>query len=291
MAAMRHAGLLCALLVCACTGAESTAGKGTGGALVISSGGNPNATPVQPKPEVKPTPVEPPPPPPEPVKREEVKPKEPIKTVKVPEIHKETKPIVNKADIPIKKQEPKKEVAKETSKETLKPKINTTVTRRTNDLARIQKEMAERDARDRKYREDIARFNEQQRKIKDEINGIVSSVEKNLGKSMVAAPVGPGGEAYANYNGLVVEVYKRAVYATHPQSDEDVNAVICVSVARDGSVRSSQWVRRTGNSVLDKAVDRAMNSVRSLPAFPAEAKDSERSFNITIAFEAKRVSA
>jgi peptide/nickel transport system substrate-binding protein len=41
MAAMRHAGLLCALLLCACTGTESS-GKGSGGTLVISTGGDPD---------------------------------------------------------------------------------------------------------------------------------------------------------------------------------------------------------------------------------------------------------
>jgi len=42
-----------------------------------------------------------------------------------------------------------------------------------------------------------------------------------------------------------------------------------VSVGRVVPVRSSQWVRHTGNSVLDKAVDRAMNSVRSTARVPA----------------------
>jgi peptide/nickel transport system substrate-binding protein len=42
MAAMRHAGLLCALLVCGCVGTESPAAKNGGGTLVISTGGDPD---------------------------------------------------------------------------------------------------------------------------------------------------------------------------------------------------------------------------------------------------------
>src|SRR4051812_45317709 len=42
MSAMRHAGLLCALLVCCCVGTESPAAKNGGGTLVISTGGDPD---------------------------------------------------------------------------------------------------------------------------------------------------------------------------------------------------------------------------------------------------------
>jgi peptide/nickel transport system substrate-binding protein len=43
MAAMRYAGLLCALAVCGCVGTESSSAKNTGGTLAISTGGDPDA--------------------------------------------------------------------------------------------------------------------------------------------------------------------------------------------------------------------------------------------------------
>jgi peptide/nickel transport system substrate-binding protein len=42
MAAMRYARLLCALVVCGCTGSESSATKSSGGTLAISTGGDPD---------------------------------------------------------------------------------------------------------------------------------------------------------------------------------------------------------------------------------------------------------
>jgi peptide/nickel transport system substrate-binding protein len=42
MAAMRYAGLLCALAVCGCVGTESSSAKNTGGTLAISTGGDPD---------------------------------------------------------------------------------------------------------------------------------------------------------------------------------------------------------------------------------------------------------
>src|SRR5437899_12715969 len=41
MAAMRYAGLLCALFACGCVGTESSAGN-AGGTLAISTGGDPD---------------------------------------------------------------------------------------------------------------------------------------------------------------------------------------------------------------------------------------------------------
>jgi peptide/nickel transport system substrate-binding protein len=43
MAAMRYAGLLCALAVCGCVGTESSSTSNTGGTLAISTGGDPDA--------------------------------------------------------------------------------------------------------------------------------------------------------------------------------------------------------------------------------------------------------
>src|SRR6266566_3440791 len=42
MAAMRYAGLLCALAMCGCVGTESSSAKNTGGTLAISTGGDPD---------------------------------------------------------------------------------------------------------------------------------------------------------------------------------------------------------------------------------------------------------
>src|ERR1700719_2539042 len=42
MAAMRYAGLLCALAMCGCVGTESSSAKNSGGTLAISTGGDPD---------------------------------------------------------------------------------------------------------------------------------------------------------------------------------------------------------------------------------------------------------
>lgn len=263
---------------------------------LIASGGNPNASPA---PAAPPKIETPPPPLPEPPKVE-VKPKEPEPE---PEPPKPKKPeVVKKVEkekpvLPKEKPVETKTVQTAKSNPTTKTPSYLKPVKITNDTARVQQELAAKAAREKAQRAAQAaqaewnKYAAEQRRVASEAGRIIGNVGSTLGRTTVAEPVGPGGAAYANYASLIIERYKTAVYESHPQSDEDAEAVIRVVIARNGTVRSSQWVRRTGNPVLNKAVDRAMNSVRSLPEFPPEAKDSERSFNITIAFEARRVSA
>jgi len=253
----------------------------------ISSGGNPNANP-------NPAPLQRDPKPPEPTP-----PVEPPKAAKPPEPDPEPvkkpapKPEPQKRPEPKIKEPPKKELAKDKPKPAIETNL---VTRPSVDLVRQQKEAAMREAKAvaqaKADREAQQRYADERRRIAQEVGSAIGNLNNSLSRDVVVdVGGGSGGPAFAHYGSLVGAYYKRAVDAAHPQSDENVDAVIRVVVLRDGTVQDSQWVRRTGNSVLDKAVDRAMKSVRSVPAFPAETKDTERTFTITLAFEAKRVSA
>lgn len=267
----------------------------------ISSGGNPNGGGVPaptPKVETPPAPT-PNPPPPEPVKPEPVKP-EPVKPqAKQREPEPEPEPVRPKVSkVPDRERAPKDKPVdktpkdtKNTSKDVAKTPLNLKTVRITNNLAQVQAEAAAKRAADARQKAEYAAYVAERSRILGEVGKIAGNVGSTLGKGTVAEPLGPGAVAFANYGSLIIEHYKRAVYASNPQSDHDAEAVIKVVVSRDGTVRSSQWVRRTSNPILNKAVDRAMNTVRSLPSFPPESKDSERSFNITIEFEAGRVSA
>jgi TonB family protein len=220
------------------------------------------------------------------VKKEVAKPK-PVETKK--EI------VKDKGEMPVKKDTKKtpdkpKEVVENKPTRT----ISTNVIKRSNaDLIAAQREAQKRLADDKAAREYAKAYGEYQRQMQalnSRIDGVIGGVGKSLGDKTVAVPLGDGGAAYVHYGSLVAEKYKQAVYASRPQGDEDAIAVIRIVVIRNGMVKDSDWVRKTGNSVLDKAVDRAMKDVRVLPRFPDGATDNERTFTINIGFEAKRVS-
>jgi TonB family protein len=257
---------------------------------LIASGGNPQAKPAEPPPSAQPPKIQTPQPPPEPPKEEvkhDLKPKEPD-----PEPVKPRKAELTKTPEKKRDKTPDKTARKEEKTDPDKSLTSNHVKRTNNlELARQESARISREKAARAEREARARYDAQMREVANQVSGIVSGVRSGISHETVAEVVGPGGAAYVNYTSLIIEKYRAAVYASHPQSDTDAEAMIRVVIARNGTVRSSEWVRRTGNSVLNSAVDRAMKTVHSLPEFPPEAKDSERTFNITIAFEARKVSA
>jgi len=261
----------------------------------IASGGNPNAQPAPAPPKIETPPVlpqpQPQPQPPPPVVKQEVKPREPDPEPPPPKKTEVAQKKPDKAPLPAKDKTPIRKPTETAKNDSAKTPLKLTPVRRTNNWPQIQQELAAKAAAEKRRQEEWNRYLAQRERIAREAGKILDGVGSSLETRSVAEPAGPGGAAYVNYGSLIIEYYKRAVYASNPQSDHDAEAVIRVVIARDGTVRRSEWVKRTSNPVLNKAVDRAMSSVRSLPEFPPEAKDSERTFNITIAFEARRFSA
>ncbi len=260
----------------------------------ISTGGSQQGNPNPPPP----APVIPTPPPPQPPV-EQPKVEEPKKEVAKPKPVEPKKEIVketpkDKGEMPAKKEVKKtpdkpKEVVEHKPTRT----INTNLVKRTNiEVIEAQRAAAKRAADEkaqREYAKQMADYQRQMQALNSRIDGVIGGVGKSLGNKAVAVPLGDGGAAYVNYGSLIGEYYKRAILASRPEGDEDAVAVIRIVVTRNGTVKDAEWVRKTGSSLLDKAVDRAMKTVRTLPAFPEGSTDTERTFMLPIGFEAKRV--
>jgi TonB family protein len=120
-------------------------------------------------------------------------------------------------------------------------------------------------------------------------NGVLERLQKNAPSSTVIGIPGPGGPAYANYGQVIKSIYEKAwnrpTEAEHESDEVDVE----VTIWRDGTVIRSKIVRRSGNPALDKSVENVLERVRTVPAFPAGAKDDQRTFNITFRLKANRL--
>jgi TolA protein len=101
---------------------------------------------------------------------------------------------------------------------------------------------------------------------------------------------GPGGEAYANYALMVKMVYEDAWQIPSDLQDEDSTAKVTVTIARSGDVLSARIERRSGNSVLDKSVQRALDRVKFVAKFPEGSKEEQRTFTINFNLKSKLLS-
>ncbi len=102
---------------------------------------------------------------------------------------------------------------------------------------------------------------------------------------------GPGGKAYANYALFVREAYDNAWQVMPDLASQDYAVSIEVTVSRTGRVVSHRIVNRSGNSGMDRSVQRALDRIKAsgLPKFPEDAPDSERTFSIEFNLKAKRL--
>ncbi|HTD87844.1 MAG TPA: energy transducer TonB [Candidatus Binatia bacterium] len=100
---------------------------------------------------------------------------------------------------------------------------------------------------------------------------------------------GPGGEAYAGYDALVKAVYDDAWEVSDSLTDDDSTAKVKIVIARSGKVVSAYIDRRSGNSLLDKSVQRALDKVKFVAPFPEGSHDEQRTFTINFNLKAKRL--
>lgn len=123
------------------------------------------------------------------------------------------------------------------------------------------------------------------------VNQVIGGIRTGLSSSVTIEGIGEagtGGVAYANYGQAIKSLFDQAWYDAPTQiADDSLTTVVRVVISRDGTV-VARIVRRSGNGVLDKSVERAMLRVRTVPPFPEGAKDSERIYEIKYNLEAKR---
>jgi TonB family protein len=128
------------------------------------------------------------------------------------------------------------------------------------------------------------------RATENRLNSTLAGLKAGYEKGSAVDFHGPGGEAYANWDATVQAIYRDAMRGVSDFSDQDFLIVVEVTVARSGRVIESRIVRRSGSVVMDKATQSALDRVKSrgLPAFPDEARESERKFSIDFNLKARR---
>ena len=228
----------------------------------------PTSTPPTPQPPV----VQPPPPTPTPTK--------PV--VKKPEIKAApTKPDSVKIAKPV-KPEPKAPEKTPDLKDLLKPIVRTS-----DDKAKAKAEAEAREAAREAARAESA----YQSKLAKAFGGATSTLREGFASGTKVDVGGPGGAAYADYLAYVEAIYRDAWDRTLPQDllADDSTSLVSVTIARSGRVINSRVVRKSGDSSIDRLVQKTISRVTAIGhPFPRDAKDEERTFTIELNFRKRR---
>jgi len=248
---------------------------------LFSGGGNPKAAPPAAQKVVEP---------PAPVQPTETRPPEP--TLQPPQTREqERKPVVEKI-------KPAQDIVEKATPQKPEIKVSTTVVKRTSEKDKEEKARADAEEKAKAQAEAKARAKAEAdarrrttQQLESRLNSAFESLSKNLSSGTTIEPLGPGGEAYADYGQVVKSCYDQAWIDPEDVSEDAATVKVKVVIRRDGMVISDPIQKRSGVPALDKSVQNALDRVRlrGLPPFPEGAKESQRVYIINFNLKAKRL--
>ncbi len=248
---------------------------------LFSGGGNPKANPPAAQSVVEP---------PAPAPQTETRPPDPTPKPQIKEqVAEERQSVVEKT-------RPSRETIEKPAPQKPEIKVSTTLVKRASEKDKEEKARTEADAKAQaqakaraKAEADARRRATQQ--LESRLNSAYESLSKNLSSGTTIEPLGPGGEAYADYGQVVKTYYDQAWIDPEDVSEDAATVKVKVVIRRDGTVISDSIQQRSGLSALDKSVQNALDRVRlrGLPPFPEGAKESQRIYIINFNLKAKRL--
>jgi TonB family protein len=168
-----------------------------------------------------------------------------------------------------------------------KPEVTTTPIVRRQDTNKTAKTHSTTSSADNEER----RMADARKRAADLIGATARILRNDVspGTSLEAYGPGGGGEAYASYDAVVKSVYW---HAWTPPEDTASDAAITkatVTIESDGSVLSARIIKPSGDTSVDRSVQRALDQVRFIAPFPEGVKDKQRTYTINFDLKAKRL--
>jgi TonB family protein len=121
------------------------------------------------------------------------------------------------------------------------------------------------------------------------LNQMVQSLDKNLSTGTEIGIPGPGTGAYMNY-GLAIKAIFDAAWRPGDLAENDSTVTAAVTILRDGTVASYEILKASRILAMDRSVERALMSVKTVPPFPEGAKEEKREYKFNFNLQSKRLS-
>jgi TonB family protein len=109
---------------------------------------------------------------------------------------------------------------------------------------------------------------------------IVRTIQSGVAGSTSIELPAPGSQAYVAYGIYLKKVYEEAWLPPTAARDNEPIVAVEIVVAKDGLVLSSQILKGSGNSNLDRSVEITLKRVKQVRPFPAGSTDEKRAFKL-----------
>jgi TonB family protein len=123
------------------------------------------------------------------------------------------------------------------------------------------------------------------------IREAANSIRENTAAvtTTVFGPTGDSTTAVANYANVVKSVYTQAWIPPEDTASDDANVKVSVTIANDGRVISAHIIDRSGDTSVDRSVQKTLDRVHDIAPFPDGSTDRERTYIINFNLKAKRM--
>lgn len=120
----------------------------------------------------------------------------------------------------------------------------------------------------------------------------IASAIKNLQNHLKPGPVvdvpGESNVAYSSYKDTLATIYYNAWVTPEGAANDEADAIVKITVARDGTVVTSRIITPSGDAKVDDSVRRALDRVSSVDPLPDQSK-SEQEFTIDFNLKTKQM--
>ena len=120
----------------------------------------------------------------------------------------------------------------------------------------------------------------------------IASAIKNSQKNLKPGPVvdvpGESNVAYSSYKDTLATIYYNAWVTPEGAANDEADAIVRITVARDGTVVTSHIITPSGDAKVDDSVRRALDRVSSVGPLPDQSK-SEQEFTIDFNLKTKQM--
>ena len=248
------------------------------GAAVMGFG-KPNGGRQEPTP---PAPLPPQPKPPEPTPPPEPKPPV-VERVKDPpkderKVEKDTKPPEPTAKTDPDALEPAK---------THKPVVSLTpVVRNPSKTKSAEKAAADKAAADERARADA-----DNKRRAAAVRSALISIASGASSGVEVGPIGVStgsGPSVAAFGDILRTIYFNNWHEPSDAASDDGIVKVTVTIARDGTVISGRITKSSGDPAVDRSVQRTLENVTFIKAFPEGWKEAQRQFQLSFSLKAKR---
>jgi TonB family protein len=130
---------------------------------------------------------------------------------------------------------------------------------------------------------------QQQQRLAQASQRALLTLKNNLTSATTIEAPGSGSVAYASYDSVVKSIYEQAWVPPDNADNDEANARVSVTIARDGTVISARIVTPSGDAGVDASVQRTLSRVTFIAPFPKGATEKERTYIINFNLKAKRL--